>query len=106
MEKDYFNLLIAQTKKFLKLMRWKILYSQSIEKSKPYSKMFGFKSMNTPLVDNDLKPFEEDMRLLVKSAKFGKHKGNNEFQTKLKKDMCRMKTNKGLIFSADKTKHF
>ena len=82
-QKEYLNLLISQTEKFMKRMRWKLFFykQKSVNaKSRVDAQNFGFKSIKTPPSDTELKSFEEDLRLLLKNVKFKQHNKSSDIE--------------------------
>ena len=112
-EKEYTNLLIVQTEKFMKRIRWKLYFYKLQSKnnklgkgSGDYSDKFGFKSMNTPPVDIDLKPFKDYLRRMVKNVKFRKSVNDSEIDKKMKQDVNRIKNDEIIVITADKNRNF
>ena len=101
----YINKFISQTEKFIRRLRWKVFFAknkdQDANKSKPET--FGFPSVSSPPQDTDLKPFETDMRLLIRNLEFRKNIRRCEFQNKMKNDIKELRNNENLFVPADKT---
>ena len=83
-------------------MRWKAL--KFLGKLKTQEKeSYALRSRKFPPAIDKLAVFEEDLRLMIKNIKFRKVK--NEFQTKLSKDIKKIKNSKKLFINADKSRN-
>ena len=103
-KKAYINLLIAQTEKFIKNLRWRVFFFKNDSPKNKGENNFGFKSGNSPPPDPELKPFEDDLRKMIKCIKFAQNnQPNDEFQKMLKTEMTKIKSDKRIIIPADKT---
>ena len=65
---------------------------------------FGFRTQKTPPQNTNLTQFEEDLYNMIVNVKF--RRTNSEFQTKLDKDIKKIKSCKSLIVPGDKTTNF
>ena len=66
---------------------------------------FGFNSTNpAPTGITELKEFENKMYELTRDIKFKPH--NNQFQTKLKEDTAKVKSDSKMYIAADKTTNY
>ena len=94
-EEEYKVQFFSKVESYIKRMRWKAL--QFLGKLKIQQKeSYGFRSRKYPPAVEELSEFEEDLRLMIKNMKF--RKVNNEFQTKLLKDIKKIKNSrKGFI---------
>ena len=94
-EEEYKVQFISKVESYIKRMRWKAL--QFLVKLKIQQKeSYGFRSRKYPPAVEELSEFEEDLRLMIENIKF--RKANNEFQTKLLKDIKKIKNSrKGFI---------
>ena len=94
-EEEYKVQFISKVESYIKRMRWKAL--QFLGKLKIQQKeSYGFRSRKYPPAIEELSEFEEDLTLMIKNIKF--RKVNNEFQTKLLKDIKKIKNSrKGFI---------
>ena len=83
-EKVYMQMMINSVEKFIWNLRWKtIFFLKPSQKEKKNT--FGFKSLNTPEVVPELKPFEDDLIDMVKNIEF--EKKSNPFQNQLKSEL-------------------
>ena len=93
----------------MKTMRWKLFFHKQIQNPKKndesgkFAEKFGYKSTNTPPVDFDLKPFEDDLKTLVKNVKFKSSDTNTSINMKMKQDISKIEKDPRLLIEADKT---
>ena len=102
-EHSYLKSLMGKVESFLKRLRWKAyFYENSGENNLEHvNNNYGFKSDRTPPQNKHLNEFENVMYDMVKNIEF---QGNrNNFQSKLKDDLKKVKTSGKIMVFADKT---
>ena len=101
-DEEYKVQFISKVESLVKRMRQKAL--QFLGKLKTQQKeSYGIRSRKCPPAVEELAVFEEDLRLMIKNIKF--RKVNNEFQTKLLKDIKKIKNSKKVFVNADKSRN-
>ena len=84
-------------------MSWKALaFLGKIEQSK-HNQNNGFRTRNCPAVVEELTEFKCDLQLMIKNVVF--KKVNNSFQTKLLKDVKKIKESDKIFVPADKSRN-
>ena len=102
-KESYKILLISKTENLIKRMSWKALaFLGKIEQSK-HNQNNGFRTRNCPAVVEELKEFKCDLQLMIKNVVF--KKVNNSFQTKLLKDVKKIKESDKIFVPADKSRN-
>ena len=101
-KKEYLLRLTESKEKLGNRMLWKIWHAKN-PGSKDSINTYGFKTPNHPPVDDDLKPFFNDLFGLIPMIKF--RPGNNKYQQELKRDVNRIKECEDILVKADKTEN-
>ena len=94
---------MGKAESFLKRLRWKAYFYENSDKNnlEHVNNNYGFKSDRTPPQNKHLNGFENAMYDMVKNTEF---QGNrNNFQSKLKDDLKKVKTSGKIMVFADKT---
>ena len=81
----YLKCVYEKTEKFIRMMRWKAMFSEQPAGDIPEMNTYGFGTCKTPPVMDLLKAFEEDLYNLVGSIQFTSHR--NAFQQQLNRDV-------------------
>ena len=91
-------------------MRWKTFFflrdnsdikkTNSNDINESGKETFGFKSKQHPAQINELQSFEKDLLDIIKSIQFRNVK--DDFQTKMKNDISKIKSSPNVFVSADK----
>ena len=111
--KQYMKSLIAKTGNFLKRLRWTswfFLNKQNNDNTEEeYSEdgnteNYGFKTRKAAPFVNELSGFEKDVYHLISNIEFS-HKGNNNFQRRIKMDIKAIQSKDKVIIEADKTRN-
>ena len=111
--KQYMKSLIAKTGNFLKRLRWAswfFLNKQNNDNTEEeYSEdgnteNYGFKTRKAAPFVNELSGFEKDVYHLISNIEFS-HKGNNNFQRRIKMDIKAIQSKDKVIIEADKTRN-
>ena len=102
-QNSYFKCLIAKTESFINRLRWKAFFYDRNNTNDDGEKdeKFGFRTENSPPSNAALSGFESDIHDLIQRINFRKHE--NEFQTKLKNDVQKIKNSDKIIVAADKS---
>ena len=102
-EHSYLKSLMGKVESFLKRLRWKAYFYENSDENnlEHVNNNYGFKSDRTPPQNKHLNEFENAMYDMVKNIEF---QGNrNNFQSKLKDDLKKVKTSGKIMVFADKT---
>ena len=101
-ERNYKIQLIEKVEKVVKRMRWKAhFYEQDSNEENQTPETYGLKTQKCPPQIRDLIPFENDLIELITSVKFRYQR--NQFQKKLKDDICTINNTETTLTFADKT---
>ena len=100
-KQDYLIQLISSVEVFVKNIRWRAFHFLNPTQSNEQKETFGFNSTKPAPHVAELKDFENELFDLTKNIKFKDF--NNNFQTKLKKDVKDVEKETKLIIKADKT---
>ena len=102
--------LIEKLESVIKRMRWKSFFfprdnndikkTNSNDINESGKETFGFKSKQHPPQINELQSFEKDLLDTIKSIQFRNVK--DDFQTKMKNDISKIKSSPNVFVSADK----
>ena len=102
--------LIEKIESVIKRMRWKTFFflrdnndinkTNSNDINESGKETFGFKSKQHPAQINELQSFEKDLLDIIKSIQFRNVK--DDFQTKMKNDISKIKSSPNVFVSADK----
>ena len=110
-QKAYMNLMINQSEKFLRAVRWKVYFYK--EKLKQGGKVntgtknnYGFKSLAAPPLDLDLRQFEQDVKRMVRNLEFYDTIHLNKLQKNMKTDIRSLSRKEELCIEADKNRNF
>ena len=95
-------LYINATEKFGKRVLWKIFHAKNPGMTENL-KTYGFKTPRSPPMDEDMKPFLDDLFGTIPMIKM--RKSNNQFQMDLKKDVQRILKCEEVLVNADKTEN-
>ena len=106
--------LIDKVESVIKRMRWKAFFFLNPEDANHDSKnddtlhnpadgKFGFRSRKCPPQIQELKPFEDDMLKMIENIRF--RKVTDQFQSKLKADITKIRSSDKMLIPADKTRN-
>ena len=93
--------MISKVETLVRRMRFKIYFHDHPEKAGDTKDNFGFKTTRAPPQSPLLAPFESDLYELIRSIQFKPIR--NQFQTKLKEDLKKMKQSDKIFVPADKS---
>ena len=102
---EYMKGIISATETFIQNLRWKVIHllKDDTKPKKEKINYYGFKTpnnaKNVPLLDE----FEADMSHLVSNLEFHENKKPTPLQSKLNKDIKKIKSSKNLFVKADKS---
>ena len=101
---NYLKCLTKKTENFIRRLRWKA-YHFCESNWQPVNELangyFGFKTLTTPLSNEHLNAFENDLYDLIQKVEFTNVQ--NTFQQKLKKDIQSIKSSNNMLIFADKS---
>ena len=103
-KKYYLKCLVEKVESLIKRMRWKCLfYERKLNKmnNEIQDETYGFKSKKTPPQNDLLKPFEDDLILLIRNISFKSI--SDEFLNQLEVDKNEIKSSDKVLVFADKT---
>ena len=104
-KQDFLTQMISSSDKFIKNLRWRVFFFLYPSEPRERKETFGFNSTNpAPTGITELKEFENKMYELTRDIKFKPH--NNQFQTKLKEDTAKVKSDSKMYIAADKTTNY
>ena len=99
---SYEKKLTAKAEEFLRRLRWKLFAVKNPDQVPDYES-FGFNTLNSPPLDRDLIPFEEDFLAMISNIKYKPVR--NQFQDMLKTEVREIKSLDKVTVFADKTKN-
>ena len=99
-QKEYRLQLIRSVEKFVNNLRWRALFYLN-PSEKPTKETFGFKSIRASRHINEIKDFENRLKIMIRDVVFRPY--TNDFQEKLKRDINDIVNNPNIIVAADKT---
>ena len=100
-KKQYFTSLTEKTEDFGKRMLWKLFHVKN-PGCVDNKEKFGFKTTNRPPMDDDLKPFFDELFGTINKIRF-RNPNINAYQKQLKSDVEKIRKSDKVIASADKT---
>ena len=101
-KKEYLLRFTEATEKLGNRMLWRICHAKNPAK-KDSINTYGFRTPNSPPMDDDLKPFFNDLFGLIPMIKF--RPVNNKYQHEVKKDVNRIRNYEDILVKADKTEN-
>ena len=100
--KQYLLKLTDATENYGKRVLWKIFHAKN-PNSKERINTFGFKTPRSPPMDEDVKPFLDELFGIIPMIKM--RPSNNQFQKDLNKDVERILKCEDVLVNADKTEN-
>ena len=115
---EYKKILVLQTEKFLKRLRWRVFFALQMQQENGFSsssseksedlcnnkETYGYKSENVAPPIEELRAFEKAVLELISKVQFSDY--CSEFQNSMKSDLEKMKNMETVIVASDKTKNF
>ena len=115
---EYTKVLVLQTEKFLKRLRWRVYFRPQISQNDTLSanssasdedichnkETYGFSSENTPPQMEEIRAFEKAVLDMISKVKFREH--TSEFQKNMTSDLEKINNMDAVIVASDKTRNF
>ena len=97
---SYIKQLVSKVEAVIGRMRLRAIFYLNPPANKDIKENFGFKSTNNPLQVPELKPFEEELVIIISNIKY--KPAGNQFQDQMKEDKARIARTEEVIMKADK----
>ena len=99
-KREYLLKFTEQTEKFGKRLLWRTFHAKNPGNERKKN-TYGFKTQESPPMDDEAKPFLDELFGIIPKIKFGPN--TNNFQNELKEDIAKVKKSEEMLVKGDKT---